>query len=55
MAALQNARQEIIKSLKAALGKSYSPSVDELEIPKVSDLGDVAFPCFGLAKGLKNA
>jgi len=53
MPALQHARQEIIKSLKAALGKGYSPSADELEIPKVSDLGDVAFPCFGLAKGLK--
>ena len=53
MYALQHARQEALLALKAALGKSYTPSLDELEVPKVSDLGDIAFPCFGLAKGLK--
>lgn len=53
MYALQQARQEIIQSLKAAIGKGYTPTVDELEIPRVTDLGDFAFPCFGMAKGLK--
>jgi hypothetical protein len=47
MHTLQAARQEILKSLSAALGKTYRPTVDELESPPVSDMGDFAYPCFG--------
>ena len=55
MYVLDTARKEIIQALKQAFGKSYTPSVDDLEIPRVKDLGDFAFPCFGLAKGMKRA
>lgn len=53
MPALHQARQEVVKSLKAALGKSHSPHVDELETPRDSAMGDLAYPCFNLGKGLK--
>jgi arginyl-tRNA synthetase len=53
MAALTEAKQEVVNLLKAALGKSYSPSADELETPPDSHMGDLAFPCFTLAKGLR--
>ena len=47
------ARQEVLKALKAAIGKTYSPTFEELADPPSPDMGDVAFPCFQLAKGLK--
>lgn len=53
MPALQQARQEVVKAIKAAVGKGYSPTVDQLETPKIAAMGDLAFPCFDLAKGLK--
>lgn len=39
-------------ALKAAIG-GYTPTIDELETPKLAGMGDVAFPCFSMAKGLK--
>ncbi len=53
MPARQQARQEIVKALKAAVGKGYAPHADALETPRHAAMGDVAFPCFDLAKGLK--
>ncbi len=53
MYALQQARKEVLLALKNALGKTYSPALDELEAPKISAHGDISFPCFGVAKGLK--
>ncbi|MEK7665456.1 MAG: arginine--tRNA ligase [Patescibacteria group bacterium] len=55
MYALQQARQEVLLALKTALGKTYSPTLDELEAPKIASHGDIAFPCFGLAKGFKRS
>lgn len=47
------ARLEVIKALKAAIGKAYTPTFEELEQPPQKQYGDVAFPCFALAKGMK--
>ncbi|MFH1253041.1 MAG: arginine--tRNA ligase [Candidatus Uhrbacteria bacterium] len=53
MSAYLEAKQKIIKELKVALGKGYSPTAAELETPPDSTMGDFAYPCFTLAKGLK--
>ena len=53
MSTYSEAKQKIIKELKVALGKGYSPTAAELETPPDSTMGDFAFPCFTLAKGLK--
>lgn len=53
MPAIFKSKQEIIKSLKAALGKGYSPVADDLETPPDAAMGDFAYPCFVLAKGLR--
>jgi len=46
------AKQEVVKALKGAIGKAYSPTYEELEEPPNKEFGDVAFPCFNLAKGM---
>lgn len=53
MSVLNDAKKEVVLALKAALGKEYSPNADELETPPDPAMGDVAFPCFTLAKGMK--
>jgi len=53
MSAFSEAKQKVIKEIKTALGKGYSPSVTDLEVPPDTTMGDFAFPCFNLAKGLK--
>jgi len=53
MSVFSDAKQKIVKELKVALGKGYSPTAAELETPPDSAMGDFAFPCFALAKGLK--
>ncbi len=45
------AKKEALTSLKKALGKTFSLSADMLVVPPKSDMGDVAFACFALAKG----
>jgi len=50
---LQTAKQDALKLLKAALGKAYTPNVDDLEVPPDTTMGDIAFPCFVIGKGLK--
>lgn len=46
------AQKEILTSLKKAIGKKFTLSVDMIgEAPK-PEMGDFAFPCFALAKGM---
>ncbi len=52
MAVIQDAKQQVLTELKHAVGKGFSPSIGDLAIPPNLDLGDVAFPCFELAKKL---
>lgn len=52
MYTIQEVKQQILKELKSSLGKTYVPSVDDLETPRDTKLGDLAFPCFELAKGM---
>ncbi|NQV11807.1 arginine--tRNA ligase [Candidatus Uhrbacteria bacterium] len=51
--AYTRARLDVLKALKGAIGKTYSPTFEELEVPPQPEFGDAAFPCFTLAKGLK--
>lgn len=53
MYVLQQAKQEVLTELKKAVGKEFSPAVGELSVPPDHTMGDLAFPCFALAKGLK--
>lgn len=53
MYSISKAKQQVLQELKVALGKTHVPSVDELEYPPESEMGDLAFPCFALAKGMK--
>jgi arginyl-tRNA synthetase len=53
MSAYNQTKQKIIQELKSALGKGYSPTAAEIENPPDAAMGDFAFPCFTLAKGLK--
>ncbi len=53
MYAIQRAKQQVLQEIKKAMGKEYSPTMEELTVPPDTKLGDVAFPCFILAKGLK--
>ena len=53
MYVLQTAKQDALKLLKAALGKAYTPNVNDLEVPPDVSLGNIAFPCFVVAKGMK--
>ncbi len=53
MAVLNDAKKDVVLALKAAIGKEYTPNADELETPPDATLGDVAFPCFALSKGLR--
>lgn len=50
---MSDAKQAVLVELKKAIGKEYTPSIDELAVPPDTTLGDVAFPCFALAKGAK--
>lgn len=53
MYAKQEAIQEALKSLRKHIGKTFTVSVDMFEIPPRPEMGDLAFPCFELAKGAK--
>lgn len=53
MSALRDAKKQILTDLKAAIGKEYTPTLEELQIPRDLSRGDLAFACFALAKGLK--
>lgn len=53
MYALAAAKKEAYTALKKALGKSAGVTVDMLLTPPKPEYGDLSFPCFELAKGLK--
>ncbi len=53
MYALDQAKKEIILSLKKALGKTFSVTPDMLVTPPKPEYGDLSFAAFELAKGLR--
>ncbi|HRH32358.1 MAG TPA: arginine--tRNA ligase [bacterium] len=53
MYALATAKKEAYTALKKALGKQAGVTVDMLLTPPKPEYGDLSFPCFELAKGLK--
>jgi arginyl-tRNA synthetase len=53
MYTIQKAKQQVLSELKKAGPKGFSPSMEELETPPDSLLGDLAYPCFELSKKLK--
>ncbi len=53
MYVLQEAKQQILTELKKAVGREFTPTMDDLAVPPKPEMGDISFPCFGLAKGMK--
>ncbi|NQV90601.1 arginine--tRNA ligase [Candidatus Uhrbacteria bacterium] len=53
MYAIQDAKTQVIQAIKQAAPKGFVPVLEDLETPPDAQLGDVAFPCFTLAKKLK--
>jgi len=53
MYTIEQMKTEALLALKTALGKDYSPTMHDLEKPKDPAHGDLAFPCFRLAQGMK--
>ncbi len=53
MYALDQAKKEILLSLKKALGKTYTVTPDMLMTPPKPEYGDLSFACFELGKGMK--
>jgi arginyl-tRNA synthetase len=53
MSVIHDGKQEIIRMIGRAIGKAYRPTVDDLDTTPDQKMGDIAFPCFNLAKGLK--
>lgn len=53
MQPLLDAKQQIVTKLKKAIGKGFVVTVEDLETPPNPEMGDIAFPCFKLAKEQK--
>ncbi|OGL95994.1 arginine--tRNA ligase [Candidatus Uhrbacteria bacterium RIFOXYB12_FULL_58_10] len=53
MHAIQQAKQQVLTELKKAVGKEFTPSIEDLSYPPDAKMGDLSFACFVLAKGLK--
>ncbi|MFA6522406.1 MAG: arginine--tRNA ligase [Patescibacteria group bacterium] len=53
MYAKQTATADVVKALKYAIGKGYTVHPDLFETPPNPKFGDIAFPVFEYAKGLK--
>lgn len=53
MSAFQDAKRQILLDLKSAVGKEFTPTVADLTTPPDQKMGEVAFPCFALAKAMK--
>ena len=53
MYARQEAVNEAVMALKKAIGKRFTVTPDMIDSPPDPELGDLAFPCFELAKGEK--
>ncbi|PJA45085.1 arginine--tRNA ligase [Candidatus Uhrbacteria bacterium CG_4_9_14_3_um_filter_50_9] len=54
MYVLQQAKQQVLTELKQAV-KGLSPTQADLATPPDPSMGDIAFPCFALAKQMKQA
>lgn len=52
MYTVQKAKQQIVEAIKSALRKRYTPSIDEIVYPPNTEMGDLSFPCFAVAKGV---
>ncbi len=50
MYTIQKIEQEILQAVKKALGKQHTPTLDELTRPPDPKWGDLAYPCFALAR-----
>jgi len=50
---MQKAKQQVLQEIKTAVGNGFSPAVSELTNPPECAMGDIAFPCFVLAKKLQ--
>ena len=46
----QRAKHEVLAALKKAIGKGFVIHIEDLETPPNTDMGDIAYPCFELAK-----
>jgi len=55
MYALDQAKKEILLSLKKALGKTYAVNQEMLMTPPKAEYGDLSFACFELGKGMKRS
>ncbi|TAL50186.1 arginine--tRNA ligase [Patescibacteria group bacterium] len=53
MYTIQKAKTEILQAIKQAAPPGFVPSIEDLETPPDQKMGDLAFPCFDLAKNLK--
>ncbi len=53
MYTIQKAKTEFLQAIKQAAPSGFSPAMEDLETPPDQKMGDLAFPCFHLAKSLK--
>ncbi len=53
MYVIQKIKQQVLRDLKLAIGGGYVPSMNDLSEPPDVKMGDIAFPCFELAKKMK--
>ncbi len=52
---IEQYKRKFAELLTAKTGLSIEEIVELIELPPQSDMGDLAFPCFSLAKTLKKA
>jgi arginyl-tRNA synthetase len=55
MYVIHEAKQQVLQEIKQAVGKGFAPEMADLEVPPDRKMGDLAFPCFTLAKKLKQS
>ncbi|MEK7619728.1 MAG: arginine--tRNA ligase [Patescibacteria group bacterium] len=53
MYTIQKAKTEFLQAIKQAAPAGFIPALEDLETPPDQKMGDLAFPCFDLAKSLK--
>jgi len=53
--ALERAKEDVAKQLRELLPEDVSVSARDLEEPPQRDMGDLAYPCFPLAKAMKQS
>jgi arginyl-tRNA synthetase len=55
MYVIHEAKQQVLQEIKQAVGKGFVPEMADLEVPPDRKMGDLAFPCFTLAKKMKQS